>query len=150
MPIALPDETATLDLAGRIAALARPGDAILLEGGLGSGKTSFARGFLSALGVREEVPSPTFTLVQAYDTGKGPVWHVDLYRLKHPDEVLELGLEEALAEGILLVEWPDRLGPLLPADALTVALAIDGPTERSVTLSGGGDWDRRLESAGLA
>lgn len=149
MPIALPDEAATLDLAARLAALARPGDVILLEGGLGSGKTSFARGFLRALGVSEEVPSPTFTLVQAYDTAKGAVWHLDLYRLKRPEEALELGFEEVAADAILLVEWPDRLGQLLPADALTVALAITGPTERRAILCGGGDWPARLAWAGL-
>ena len=110
MTIALDAEAATHDLAGRIAGLARPGDAILLEGGLGSGKTSFARGFLRALGIAEEVPSPTFTLLQVYDTANGPVWHFDLYRLKRPDEALELGLEEGRAEAILLIEWPERLG----------------------------------------
>jgi tRNA threonylcarbamoyl adenosine modification protein YjeE len=150
MPIALADEAATLALAGRVAALARKGDAILLEGGLGSGKTVFARGFLSALGVAEEVPSPTFTLVQAYDTAKGPVWHFDLYRLRQPEEVPELGFEEASAAGIVLVEWPERLGSWRPADGLTVALEIAGPGRRSATLTGGGDWPARLAGATLA
>ena len=150
MPLALADEAATHDLAARIAALARVGDAILLQGGLGAGKTSFARGFLRALGVAEEVPSPTFTLVQAYDTAKGSVLHFDLYRLKRPEEALELGFEDARAEAILLVEWPERLGRLRPPDALTVALAIDGPHGRVASLSGGGDWPARLASAGLA
>jgi tRNA threonylcarbamoyladenosine biosynthesis protein TsaE len=148
-PIALPDLAATDELAARISELAHSGDVILLQGGLGSGKTSFARGFLRALGVREEVPSPTFTLVQAYDTDKGPVWHFDLYRLKQPEEAIELGFEEAQAEGIVLVEWPDRLGLLLPADALTIALAIEGPKQRSAALSAGGDWQIRLAAAGL-
>jgi tRNA threonylcarbamoyladenosine biosynthesis protein TsaE len=150
MPIALPDEAATHALAARIAGLARPGDAILLEGGLGSGKTSFARGFLGALGIAEEVPSPTFTLLQTYDTRIGPVWHIDLYRLKHPREALELGIEDGRAEAVLLVEWPERLGPLRPADALTVALEIVGPGGRRASLSGGGDWPTRLAAAGLA
>ena len=149
MPIALPDETATHALAARIAGLARPGDAILLEGGLGSGKTSFARAFLRALGVEEEVPSPTFTLVQAYETAKGPVWHFDLYRLTQPEEALELGWEEARAAAMLLVEWPERLGPLRPLDALTVSLEIEGATRRRAALSGGGDWPARLAEAGL-
>jgi tRNA threonylcarbamoyladenosine biosynthesis protein TsaE len=147
--IVLADEAATDELAARIAALAHSGDLILLEGGLGSGKTAFARGFLRALGVGEEVPSPTFTLVQAYETDKGAVWHFDLYRLKQPEEALELGFEEARADGIVLVEWPDRLGAHLPGDALTVALAIDGPTQRSATLSARGDWQARLASGGL-
>lgn len=149
MTIALDAEAATHDLAGRIAGLARPGDAILLEGGLGSGKTSFARGFLRALGIAEEVPSPTFTLLQVYDTANGPVWHFDLFRLKRPDEALELGLEEGRAEAILLIEWPERLGPMRPSDALTVALEIAGPAARRARLSGGGDWPRRLAAAGL-
>lgn len=150
MPILLDDEAATEALAAAIAGLARSGDAILIEGGLGSGKTTLARGFLHALGVTEEVPSPTFTLVQAYESAKGPVWHVDLYRLTRPQEALELGLEEARSETILLIEWPERLGPLRPADALTVALEIEGPTRRSASLAGGGDWPRRLAGAGLA
>ncbi|HXV24537.1 MAG TPA: tRNA (adenosine(37)-N6)-threonylcarbamoyltransferase complex ATPase subunit type 1 TsaE [Alphaproteobacteria bacterium] len=150
MPILLDDETATLDFAARIAALARPGDVILLEGGLGSGKTVFARGFLRALGVAEEVPSPTFTLVQAYDSSKGPVWHFDLFRLMKPEDVLELGFEEGRAEAMLLVEWPDRLGPLRPADALTVALEIETSARRRARLSGGGDWSQRLAAGGLA
>ncbi len=150
MPILLADEAATEALAAAIAALARPGDAILIEGGLGSGKTTLARGVLRALGVAEEVPSPTFTLVQAYESAKGPVWHVDLYRLTRPEEALELGLEEARAETILLIEWPERLGPLRPADALTVSLEIDGPTRRGASLAGDGDWPRRLAGAGLA
>ena len=150
MPIALKEEAATVALAAAVAGLARPGDAILLEGGLGSGKTVFARGLLRALGIEEEVPSPTFTLVQAYEGTKGPVWHFDLYRLKRPEEVLELGFEEARAEAILLLEWPDRLGPLRPADALTVELRIDSPTSRIAALSGGGDWRQRLARAGLA
>ena len=150
MMIALADEAATLALAARVAALARKGDAILLEGGLGSGKTVFARGVLSALGVAEEVPSPTFTLVQAYDTARGPVWHFDLYRLRQPEEVLELGFEEARAEAILLMEWPERLGPLRPADGLTVALSVEAPGRRSAALIGGADWPARLAGAGLA
>jgi tRNA threonylcarbamoyladenosine biosynthesis protein TsaE len=150
MPIALEDEAATDRLAARIAGLVRRGDAILLQGGLGSGKTSFARAFLRALGVEEEVPSPTFTLVQAYETAKGPVWHFDLYRLKQPEEALELGLEEARGEAILIVEWPERLGPLRPNDALTLSLEIDGPARRRAALSGGGDWPVRLAEAGLA
>ena len=150
MPIALEDEAATERLAARIAGLTRRGDAILLQGGLGSGKTSFARAFLRALGVEEEVPSPTFTLVQAYETAKGPVWHFDLYRLREPEEALELGLEEARGEAILIVEWPERLGPLRPNDALTLSLEFDGPARRRAALSGGGDWPARLAEAGLA
>ena len=150
MTIVLADEAATAGLAGRIAGIARRGDVILLEGELGSGKTSFARGFLRAIGVAEEVPSPTFTLVQTYDTAKGSVWHLDLYRLLRPEEALELGLEEAMTEAMLLIEWPERLGAFRPAHALTAALSFLGPGRRAAMLSGGGDWPQRLARAGLA
>jgi len=97
---------------------------ICLNGDLGSGKTTFARGFLAALGVGDEVPSPTFNLLLTYDTARGPVWHFDLYRLTAPDEVYELGIEDGFAVAICLIEWPDRLGPLLPADRLDLTLSF--------------------------
>jgi tRNA threonylcarbamoyladenosine biosynthesis protein TsaE len=103
----LPDEAATESLARRLAGVARPGDVIALWGGLGAGKTAFARAFVRAAGdPAEEVPSPTFTLVQTYALAAGPCWHFDLYRLQAPDEVWELGIEEAFAGGIVLIEWP--------------------------------------------
>ncbi|WP_035669598.1 tRNA (adenosine(37)-N6)-threonylcarbamoyltransferase complex ATPase subunit type 1 TsaE, partial [Azospirillum brasilense] len=94
--------------------------------------------------------SPTFTLVQTYDTDIGPVWHFDLYRLSGPDEVTELGWDEARAEAVLLVEWPDRLGPLLPADRLDVTMSFAGPTERRATLTGHGAWESRLTTLDLS
>jgi tRNA threonylcarbamoyladenosine biosynthesis protein TsaE len=138
----LPDLAATEALAVRLAALARPGDAILLEGPLGAGKTAFARAFLRALAADPalEVPSPTFTLVQGYDTRIGPVWHFDLWRLDGPAALEELGWDEA-REGVVLVEWPDRLEELRPADALVVTLTpLDGDA-RAATLTG---WADRL------
>ncbi len=141
----LPDEVATQALAARVAAHARPGDAVLLEGPLGAGKSSFARAFLRAASGDPalEVPSPTFTLVQGYDLPAGPAHHFDLWRLDGPEGLAELGWEEA-REGIVLVEWPDRLGPLRPADALTVALAPGGAEAcRIATLQG---WPRRMEA----
>jgi tRNA threonylcarbamoyladenosine biosynthesis protein TsaE len=123
--LALPDAEATMALGARLARDARLGDVLALWGDLGSGKTTLARGFLRAHGLAEEVPSPTFTLVQVYELTP-PVWHFDLYRLTRADEVWELGLEQALAEGIVLIEWPERLGALLPADRLDVALTIEG------------------------
>ena len=116
-PIHLPTEAETADLAARLAACLAPGDAILLSGPVGAGKSAFARALIRArLGdPGAEVPSPTFTLVQTYGEGESALWHADLYRLSHPDEVAELGLLAALEEAICLVEWPVRLGPLAPA-----------------------------------
>lgn len=146
----LPDLAATGRLAARLAALARPGDAILLEGPLGAGKSEFARAFLRAAtgDPALEVPSPSFTLVQSYDLPGGvEAHHFDLYRLAGPEEVAELGWEEA-RRGIVLVEWPERLGPALrPAGALTLALAHGAAEEeRLATLSG---WEDRLDPAAL-
>jgi tRNA threonylcarbamoyladenosine biosynthesis protein TsaE len=132
-------EEETASLAARLAAAARPGDALLLEGPLGAGKTSFARAFLRALtgDPHLTVPSPTFTLVQSYDTPAGPVWHYDLWRLADHRGLEELGWEDARA-GILLVEWPDRLGPLTPAPATRIALSLH-PEGREIIVQGGGD-----------
>ena len=140
--IQLPDIAATQALAGRIAALASPGDAILLQGELGAGKTAFARAFIRAAAGDPtlEVPSPTFTLVQSYDLPGGTVYHFDLWRLSGPADLSELGWDEA-REGIILVEWPERLGDRRPADALTIELRITGATSRSAMLSG---WPDRI------
>ncbi|MGH7041283.1 MAG: tRNA (adenosine(37)-N6)-threonylcarbamoyltransferase complex ATPase subunit type 1 TsaE [Acetobacteraceae bacterium] len=129
--------TATEALASTLASHARPGDAILLEGPLGAGKTAFARAFLRAASADPalDVPSPSFTLVQTYETSLGPMHHFDLWRLDGPAALAELGWDDARAD-IVLVEWPDRLGPLRPADALTIALALAGDTARTATLSG--------------
>ncbi|MFW8593799.1 tRNA (adenosine(37)-N6)-threonylcarbamoyltransferase complex ATPase subunit type 1 TsaE [Cribrihabitans neustonicus] len=116
----------TAELAGQIAGALRPGDCLLLEGPIGAGKTHFARHLLQTLmPVPEDVPSPTFTLVQTYEVPAGEVWHADLYRLGSLDEVEELGLTAAFDEAICLVEWPDRLGELTPAHALTLSLSPD-------------------------
>ena len=134
--IALPDLHATARLAAAVAALARPGDAILLEGPLGAGKTAFARAFLRAAAGDPalEVPSPTFTLVQSYATRIGTVHHFDLWRLNGPDALAELGWDEA-RDDIVLVEWPDRLGDQRPSDALTIALR-PAPTGRGTVAPG--------------
>ncbi len=119
-----PEETAIF--ARRLGARLRPGHTLLLEGGIGAGKTHFARALIqSLLPTPEDIPSPTFTLVQVYDGRNGEIWHCDLYRLGTPEEVEELGLTEAFNTAICLVEWPDRLGPLAPDTALTLAFMPD-------------------------
>jgi tRNA threonylcarbamoyladenosine biosynthesis protein TsaE len=141
----LPDETATEALASRIAAAARAADIIALRGELGTGKTTFARAFIRALGNLDEVPSPTFTLVQIYDAGATAVWHFDLYRLRAPKDAWELGIEDAFASAISLIEWPERLGPLLPEGRLQISLSYgDSPGARLASLDAGKGWQARL------
>ncbi len=140
----LPDLAATEALAARLAPMLRPGDAVLLNGPLGAGKSALARALLRAANGDPalEVPSPTFTLVQSYDLPAGPAHHFDLYRLSGPEGLAELGWEEA-REGIVLVEWPERLGMLAPPDALRIHLTPGAAEEaRHVVLRG---WDARLE-----
>ncbi len=138
----LPDLEATGRLAARIAAGLRAGNTVALKGELGAGKTTLARAILRALGVTEHVPSPTFTLVQSYETARGPVFHFDLYRIEEPRELEELGFDEALDQGIVLVEWPERAEGRLPEDALNVVLVLDG--HRGATLSGTDYWKTYL------
>ncbi len=149
--VPLPDEAATARLARRLAAALVPGDLVALRGDLGAGKTALSRALIRAVTEEEaEVPSPTFTLVQTYETDIGPVWHFDLYRLSGPDEVTELGWDEARAESVLLVEWPDRLGPLLPDDRLDITMTFTGPDSRQAELIGHGAWEARLRTLDLS
>jgi len=136
-----PEETAAV--AREIASLLRLRDVILLKGDLGAGKSTFARALVKALcGEETEVPSPTFTLVQTYDTANFTLWHFDLYRLNHPEEVYELGIEEAYAHGVSLIEWPERLGAKLPKDFLEIELSYGShENERILRLTG---WKDRL------
>jgi tRNA threonylcarbamoyladenosine biosynthesis protein TsaE len=129
----LPDEAATERLGTALAKRLRPRDVVALQGGLGVGKTTLARAILRAAAGDPSlvVPSPTFTLVEVYDTSRGTFWHFDLYRLEEADQVFELGWEEARADGIALVEWAERLGRLLPRERLTVMLAVEGDGRRA-------------------
>ena len=120
--LALPNEDATARLGVCLAKYMRGGETLLLEGPIGAGKSHLARALIRArLGRMEDVPSPTFTLVQVYEADV-EIWHIDLYRLNHPDRVLELGLEEAFEHAICLIEWPDRLGSTLPEQGVHLTL----------------------------
>jgi len=138
------DDTRTL--AGEMAALARPGDLILLAGDLGAGKTSFVQGFGRALGVEEPITSPTFVLVHIYE-GLVPIAHVDVYRLEHLQELIDLGIAELLDQGgVTLIEWGDAVVPALPSDFLEVRLELgEGDDERVIRLLPvGSGWAARL------
>jgi tRNA threonylcarbamoyl adenosine modification protein YjeE len=130
----------TAALGARIAASLARGDTIALEGDLGAGKTTLVRAILAALGHKGAVPSPTFTLVQAYETARLRVAHFDLYRVEREEELDELGLDEALDDGAALIEWPERAGSRLPRDALHVQLAIVGEATRRARLTGTARW----------
>ena len=147
MAMELRDEAATMALGGRIARHLKPGDAVLLSGELGAGKTALARAILRALGVSGHVPSPTFTLVQPYETQTLALAHFDLYRVEDPKDVDELGLEDALNDGAILVEWPERAEARMPEDALRIALRVTGESARAAEISGPARWRDLSEAA---
>ena len=148
----LPDETATAALGAELSLVARRGDVVLLDGDLGAGKTTLARGFIRAVHADDasiEVPSPSFPILQTYEDGRLPVAHLDLYRIRAAGDLHELGIDDLRDRHVLLVEWPALLSPTLPADRLTVRLVHDGGGRRA-ELVGEGNWAsrlRRLESA---
>ena len=148
-PIALPTEDSTALIAQGLAARLVPGDTILLTGPIGSGKSAFARALIRArLGAEEDVPSPTFTLVQTYEDGAAEIWHCDLYRLTQIDDLIELGLDHAFDTAICLIEWPDRLGSYTPENALTLSLVAPkgaADTAHQLSVSGADSWVARLE-----
>lgn len=145
-PLFVPDADAMTRFARGLAPQLRGGDVLLLEGPIGAGKTHFARALIQSLLMRpEDVPSPTFTLVQTYETANFEIWHADLYRLSHPDEALELGLAEAFETALCLVEWPEKLGQDRPKKALTLQFMVQDDEARTLAfLSGDDRWRARL------
>ncbi|MBJ3761524.1 tRNA (adenosine(37)-N6)-threonylcarbamoyltransferase complex ATPase subunit type 1 TsaE [Maribius pontilimi] len=146
--LSLPDADATTRLGHALADVLGPGDCVCLTGDLGVGKSHLARAVIqarqAAFGPVEDVPSPTYTLVQTYAAGDLEILHADLYRLGDGDELMELGLSDALGSSLCLIEWPEKLGDLAPPDALWITLEVDGPG-RVATLVGRG-WADRLDA----
>ena len=145
MELFLPDETATQALGVAVARVLCAGEAVCLSGPLGAGKSSLARALIRALTrADEEVPSPTYTLVQSYEGAAFPLTHFDLYRLKKPEDIEELGLDEALDVGAAIIEWPQRLHDRLPPDRLSIEIepTPDG-SARTAKLSFHGAWEGR-------
>ncbi|MEH6411855.1 MAG: tRNA (adenosine(37)-N6)-threonylcarbamoyltransferase complex ATPase subunit type 1 TsaE [Hyphomonas sp.] len=141
----LDDDAATRALGAALAGLLQTGDVIALHGELGAGKTTLTRGLVQALcGADEDVPSPTYTLVQAYDAPDFPLWHFDLYRLGRPEDVNELGWDDT-QDGVAVIEWPARAGRYLPAVRLDLTLEMLGEQRRARLEPVGEDWQKRLD-----
>ncbi|MEL6609822.1 MAG: tRNA (adenosine(37)-N6)-threonylcarbamoyltransferase complex ATPase subunit type 1 TsaE [Pseudomonadota bacterium] len=129
---------ATTALAERLASVTQRGDVYLLEGPVGAGKSHFARSFIQAcLPYPEDIPSPTFTLVQTYEAPDWPIWHCDLYRMSDSSELIELGLIDAMDGSVCLIEWPDRLDPAMRQGACLLSFEVSGDSARAITLTGG-------------
>ncbi|MDD3289150.1 MAG: tRNA (adenosine(37)-N6)-threonylcarbamoyltransferase complex ATPase subunit type 1 TsaE [Alphaproteobacteria bacterium] len=140
----IPNLMAVDELAGRLAPLLERGDVLALYGQLGAGKTAFARALISKFGITGEIPSPTFTIVQHYETASLTVFHFDLYRLKSEMELEELGWDEACSDGLVLVEWPENAGRFLPKDRLDMRFIMDKSDSRKVQLEPKGNWAKKI------
>lgn len=141
--VTCPEEADTVAVAGRLAAEVRPGDVIVLAGGLGSGKTRFAGGLAAGLGVEERVVSPSFVLMRQYDSGFLPFVHVDVYRLGSLNEFDDLEAEERAAEGVLVIEWGEAVAGALPPDVLTVTFEVGEDGTRTLLFRPAGSWSGR-------
>ncbi len=144
--IKVKDEASMAKIGERLASVIKSGDVILLEGPLGAGKTTLARGLIQKFCGAHDVPSPTYTLVETYENAECPLWHFDLYRLEKPEDVWELGLEDALDQAVALIEWPDRIEGLLPADALRLTISIEGKM-RAITITASKGWQEKLNQS---
>jgi len=152
MKILINTQAETEEIAKKLAEIAQPGDVVALHGDLGVGKSVFSRSFIRALTTAdEEVPSPTFTLVQIYETEEAELYHFDMYRLENPDDGVELGIEEAFADGVSLIEWPSNLGRYLPWDCLNIEInhGDTGETSRTMNVSSEGNWMLRLKELSI-
>ena len=146
LTLSLADESAAAKLGERLAEVLAPGDLVLLFGDLGAGKTTLARAVIKALTDEGEAPSPTYTLVQTYEAADGwPLAHADLYRLEQEAELDELGLDDTLEEGAVLVEWPDQAPSWRPDSRLEVHLSGGGDEARTVKICGFGRWEGRVD-----
>jgi tRNA threonylcarbamoyladenosine biosynthesis protein TsaE len=139
----LKDEKATLALGRKLASLLRPGDVVTLAGALSAGKTTLVRGLLGALGHKGEVPSPSFAIVQPYETLNPPIWHVDLYRIENASDLDELGLDDFRQEKVLIVEWPHHAGTDAWPEALALSLEVEGDGSRALTAQVPASWEGR-------
>ncbi len=141
----LADDAQTRALGARLSGYLKAGDTLCLTGDLGAGKTTFSRGLIQALcGDDTEVPSPTYTLLQTYETPEFEIWHFDLYRIKSPTEIWELGMEDAIYDGLTLIEWPSMMGDLKPDGTLDIDIRFDGSGRKAV-LSLTPAWKARLD-----
>ena len=127
----------TAAVGGELAGHFTGGEVLLLYGDLGAGKTAFVGGVAKALGVTSRVTSPTFTILNSYTTGRLPLYHFDLYRINDPEELYELGWDDALSSGgVTAIEWVERAGGEIPQNAITVTIRYKGETEREITIEG--------------